>query len=247
MKNLLLIILLVSNYAIGQNYVHITPRAHNDLERGNNFNSNNTLGNTFSSNIFESRPLAYEIKGSPYSTDVYQKGTTTLHEKKGFDYEMRYNAGKDVIEFLDDDNQIKELLRRPYITARFGGFDYEIMEYIDQNEEKLGYFNPLNKGIAQLLLKPDRNLVRIGMFQGKRMMKYQDASVYYLKKKGHSAVPVKLNKKDILNQLSTHTNDLNAFIENYNLNLKKEEDVIHLLDYYNSLLSSKSNKKEIRS
>lgn len=183
---------------------------------------------------------AYYIVGTPYVADEYADGSATILDKNGFTAPMRYNAAKDVIEFLDDDEKTKELLRRPYITATFNQKKYEVLTYLKDGKERLAYFNKLNEGKTQLLFKPKR-IIKVDQqkFQGKTRAKYRDASMYYLKKNSHPAEMVNLKKEDLLLKLSDEKVALTKFIKDYELNLKNEADAIRLIEYYNSLVSPK--------
>ncbi len=195
--------------------------------------------------------MELEIVNSPFLEDEYQEGETTIHGKLGFKAKLRYNAGKDVIEFIDEDNTTKELLRRPYIRAEFHGKEYVILEYkeVDKNIEKLGYFNPLNKGVVQLLLMPKKKLELTGYsFQGKKSLVYKDVSAYFIKLDEKPAVNINLNKSTILNHLDPgYQKVLKYFVSENNLNLRKEEDVIRLLQYYNTLTSKNAPQEQMRS
>lgn len=199
-------------------------------------------------NTSRNKTIEYEIKGTPYQTDDYVVGSTTILENKGFSAPMRYNSAKDVIEFLDDDQKVKEVLRRPYITAKFNGKTYEVLAYKNGKKERLAYFNRLNSGETQLLFKPKKQ-IKIGTlkFQGVRTARYKDASMYFIQKNGKPAEMVRLNKADLLLKLSNKKTALTKFIIDYDLDLKKEADAVRLLEYYNSLLSPKPLEKMAQS
>lgn len=246
MKNLAALIFLISSISFGQ----MSGLGSNPGVPGNMLPSD--FQNDFTPRrLLQGRVVEVEIVNSPFLTDEYKSGKTTIYGKPGFKAKMRYNAAIDAIEFIDEDQTTKELLRRPYITAEFGGKVYLILEYkvVNKNIEKLGYFNPLNKGAAQLLYMPKKKLALAGYrFQERRSGVYKDVSAYYLKLKGKPAININLNKSTILNLLEpNYQKVLSYFISENDLKLRKEEDVIRLLMYYNTLNAKKAPQKPMKS
>lgn len=245
MKIITLVLLFVCSSSFAQYTAYRDPNPSNHRMMPMNFDT--PFDNLNGSNWGRSNKV-YNITGTPYVADDYTEGSTTIFNKKGFTAPMRYNAAKDVIEFLDDDKKTKELLRRPYITATFGEKTYEVISYMNDSKERLAYFNVLNKGKTQLMFKPKKNIkVSTQRFQGKIQARYKDASMYYIKKGAQPAEMVPLENKELLLQLSDQKVALSKFITAYKLNLKNEADAIRLIEYYNSLLSPQPFGKKAQS
>jgi len=197
--------------------------------------------------------LTVTIEGTPYLIKEFKTGSTFIHGRFGYEAPMRYNAGKNVIEFLDSDQIIREVLRRPYIKVHFEGKVYEIIDYNEEGIQKSGYFNPIAEGKIKLYFKPQKKLVKKHQFgTGTNDVLYPtyyylDNSSYYLKKEDRPAEKIRLNKKAILNYLEDNVSELTTFVSDNGLNLKKEEDVVRLLNYYSSLTTPKRSEKEMRS
>ncbi len=212
-------------------------------------NYNNNLGREY----IKSSVL---IENSPFLEDDYQQGKAIIQEKLGFRAKMRYNAAKDVIEFIKEDTITKELLRRPYVSATFGGRQFLIKKYLDGKTEKLGYFNPLNFGYVKLLIMPKKEL-ELGKWRYQHTDNgyglvakgyYRDATAHYLMIDKKPAIEINLNKSTILTHLDpTYKNMLDYFITENDLKLRKEEDVIQLLEYYNTIIAQKALPKQIKS
>lgn len=230
MKNLLCLFLLVTSISFGQNYA-----------------ASSIALNYRPFNSFQDDEINMIIDGNPYNSSDYKAGFTSIQGKLGFKAPMRYNAWKNVIEFLDTDQVIREVLRRPYITVNIDGEMFEITEFIDEGVEKQGYFNSLNTGKTQLLFMPRKELFIKGRGVTEAYAVYREISSYYIKKEGRPAEKIRLNKKNILNHLEDRAPELTTFISDYGLNLRKEENVVRLLDYYNSLSSLKHGEKEMQS
>ncbi len=206
------------------------------------FNQGND--NLFAYQSYASRPtVEISYKGTPYVAADYKLGTTTIHGKTDFKAPMRYNAFENKIEFLDQEHVQRELLRRPYISATIDGVTYTVETYLEDGKEKFVYFNTRYLGETTLLYKPKKILVKEGSTAAyDKIFKYKDVSSYYIKKGNGPAVPVKINPKSILDALD-HTQELEAYVTGIKLNLRSEEDVIRVLEFYNSLTKEVESKK----
>ena len=243
MKKIFLLSVLTSSFCFSQMAPGV-PIAHNPCPIQN---GNNPVCMQSPFHSFDNNPLRIAITGTPYIEEEYKTGVATILDKYGFKAPMRYNASKNVIEFLDEDFIVREVLRRPYISIDLDGKAYEIIDYVDGVEEKLAYFNPLNQGSVQLLFMPKKvfSVKNMGVLEGQGT--YKEASTYYIKKKGKPAERIKLNEKNILIHLFDKGVEMNHYISKNGLNLKKEEDIVLLLEYYNSLSTPKQTIKEMQS
>ncbi len=190
-----------------------------------------------------------DVQGSPYINELYKKGTTVVYGKKSREALMRYNAHTNEIEIIDENGRARSILRQRNIVANFGGKSYEVVEYIENGELKLGYFNPLNDGRAQLLWRPKKIFVQAenpdNGYDTFSPPTFKDVSRYYIRKKGKPAETIRLSKRSILKYLDDETKTLKEYIRINNLNLKEEKDVITLVEFYNSLLlNKKPNESE---
>ncbi|MGB5273179.1 MAG: hypothetical protein WBN39_03920, partial [Flavobacteriaceae bacterium] len=52
---------------------------------------------------------------------------------------------------------------------------------------------------------------------------------------------IKLNKRNVLKAIGGNTAELKKYVAQFGLNLNKEEDVVRLLDYYNSIVPHTKN------
>ncbi|MCK5443173.1 MAG: hypothetical protein KAJ23_14910 [Maribacter sp.] len=231
MKNLFCLFLLVTSISFGQNYL------------GQHW----AFSKAYPSYSFQA-DINLIIDGSPYIDSAFKTGFTTIRGKFGIEAPMRYNAEKNVMEFLDSHQVVREVFRRPYITVNIDEKIFRVVEYKNEREQKLGYFNPLNTGKVQLLLMPKKELShkkRTGLTESRAT--YREVSSYYIKREGRPAEKIKLREKSILIHLFDKVVEMNTYISDYGLNLRKEEDVVRLLDHYNSLSTLKHSEKEMQS
>lgn len=186
------------------------------------------------------------IEGTPFMNPTYKLGETIISGKSKTKALMRYNAYYDSIELLDKNNTPRKLLRRKSIHAIFDGKTYQIFEYTEAGKKREGYFNPLNVGQVKLLFKPKKMFVQAKIpehgYDNYEPPTYQDISAYYIINGEDIAIKTRLNKKQILKHLDKNTSQIRKFISNQKLNLKKETDVIRLIDYYNTLIKQTAKK-----
>lgn len=250
-KNLFFLAILYSSLSFSQAYQFSQGQASNlgpsPGYSGFNFPSNFVAGFNIGGSG-SNRDVAIEVKNSPFLDNDFKLGKTTIHNKPGFTARLRYNAGKEVIEFLDENETVRELLRRPDFSAEFDGYTYMVFDYIVPNNgfQKMGYFNPLNSGNIQLLYRPEKKIkLSTYSFQERKSAYYLNTSSYFIKKQGLPAIMVALNKVDIIKHLGEkYEKQLNEYITKQHLNLKKEGDVIRLIEHYNALIATPTKEQQ---
>ena len=182
-----------------------------------------------------------KASGSPYLVhDLFKPGAVFMKGEKQMDGEFRFNAYKGELEISKSETKYSVVLKRSYISVKIENTLYQLLPYKDiQDRVKVAYFNPENKGEVQLLFKPEVKLKRGRTPQTgyDRYVppKYMDASNYYVKVGDEPAIKTGLKKKKILKLLKNHKDKVSDFIEENNLNLRKKEDIIKVLNFYNEL------------
>ena len=184
------------------------------------------------------------IKGSPYEEERFQlgKASNKLNDKPA-PYYLRYNIYNDVIEMKGslNDGEIKGLIKSLNIYAKILNKEYHFEIYSDDNKKtKKGYFILLAEANNSSLY-----LKKIKVFKDKQEAKdsfhkdipatFKDSEKYYYKK-DRVLLPLSTKKKDLLKRLSDKENELKIYIKSKKIDLKKEEDLIKLFNYYDSLL-----------
>lgn len=226
MKKLLLLILLMPIISFGQT-----------VGNGSGITTDTQAGIVFED---------VEIEGTPFMNPTYKQGETVINGKSKTKALMRYNAYYDSIELLDENKGPRKLLRRKSIEAVFDGKTYKIYTYSDFGKIREGYFNPLNEGETKLLFKPKKIFIQAEKpengYDKYDPPTYKDISTYYIVKGDAPAIKTKLSKKQILKHLGKNTQQIKNYMTAEKLNLKKENDVIQLIDYYNSLLPESLDK-----
>ncbi|NAS13551.1 hypothetical protein [Poritiphilus flavus] len=178
------------------------------------------------------------IHGSPYLDSRWREGTASLDGEWNITAPMRFNAERGVVEYLDTDNRRKEFKREPWIKVEINDKTYKVLTIIEEEKEKVAYFNPLmNTGLVKLYFRPEKKLVEIKATNSPWVswVYCVNASSHYLVGSDGKPREITLNRKSLLNALSDQKEALEKYIDGYKLNLRKEADVIRLLKFYNNL------------
>lgn len=180
------------------------------------------------------------IRGTPFYQDKWIRGIVTTNLGVYYDLELKINLYDNAV-FFNKDGEPFELLDK-IVSVQL------LPKWPDTTNQMV-----FSKGMNQAGLKPDQYiqvLVGTGTVQFYRsdikqvsemseinagMVKtFSNTSRYYLKK-GDQLKFIRLNKEDILTFFGDKEADMNSFITEKKLNLKKEVDIIQAIQAYNSL------------
>ena len=192
------------------------------------------IQNTASGNL----NIPIDVEGSPYLDEDFKLATVIVKDDDSYSAYMRYNAFHDEME-MQENNKAVSLMKRDYVKARLDGKLYKITPFkVDGNRDQ-GYVVVLKEGPSALYLKEDI-ILREGKeatssYSKAQPPKFERQDFYLLGIGEDTPVKIKLNKKSILNQFSSHKKDLEKFVKDNKLKLKTEEEVLKLLNYYDSL------------
>lgn len=185
-----------------------------------------------------------DVKGSPYAQETFSQGRV-LNKKleTSYPYFLRYNVYNDIIE-IKNENQSVELLRSPNIYAIFNNKEYHFEEYLtDDPEEGLnkGYFTMLQNGKKyKLYLKSFKRFKAAEKAETAYNKNYpatfSDFEDFYVKEDDKRLVPLKKRKKQFLQQFPSVSKEIEQYIKAEKTDLDKEEDLVQLFTYMDSLL-----------
>lgn len=219
-KNITLALALTASFAFAQN-----------IELPTEYINNTTLGGINSG-------LPANVQGSPYANEEFVIGKVFVNDDQPYTGLLRYNAYQDGIE-MQTEKGIITLLKRDYLKAQISGKLYLIENYKANGAIRKTYFVELNQGNARLLFKQRKKFIEerlaTSSYSKDQPAKFEDQTSYYIITEGNAATEVRLKGKEIVGALPDHKKELNAFIKSNKLKLKTEEEVIQVLNYYNSL------------
>ncbi len=182
-----------------------------------------------------------KYEGSPYLYDSYVPGKIVVSKDQSFQVMIRYNAYSDVFEMLDDKNRNSALNKMNDVKVIMAGREYQIYSYFDDGMVNEGYFENLSvDGDIKFFRRDAKKFVDLvkaesGYTKDKPAKFVLESPKYYVQTNGNPLEEIRLKKKDILAAFNAHKNEVNTFVKTQKLNLKKQEDIIKLFNYYSTL------------
>ncbi|MBN2639889.1 MAG: hypothetical protein JXR65_12475 [Bacteroidales bacterium] len=182
-----------------------------------------------------------EIDGSPYLNDKYYPGNIVTTSKITYvDIPLRYNIYSDNFEFkipnhealeLSDPSSIKEVIM-PDGTYLFVPFMNKM------NKRSLGFLKKLNDGKGKVLIHYTIQLIpakQAGAYQQPEPPKFAGEQKFYYVFFGTEPAVRIMNKSDLINAFPSHRLEIERFIKKDKIKIRKQQDLVKLMDYYNSL------------
>lgn len=234
MKKLLFIFLIIPTLLIAQDDDTIQNDAINR-------NTSNSLRINYKT----------ENEGNPYLYDEWKEGylvindtVISLQKKIQVDLEkgeliVGIGEGRGMI--MDDKsitgfaiNKEKSVAKHLYVRLEPSQFEdtdrishfYEVIS----NLEKTNY---LVKEEQKYLYDPNRS--RGYQTENSLPMEWKKRTYYFIKNSNGKYIKTKLNKKAVLKVLGDKNKEVKSYVASNKINLKKENDVVKLLNYYHSL------------
>jgi hypothetical protein len=181
-----------------------------------------------------------DYEGSPYLMDEFIKGTIYTNQK--FMYEevpLRYNIYNDELEFKTPNNDILAL-GMPEIVERavFGDTTLAYLSYGEADKLKKGFFVLLEEGKASLYAKPAvmfKKPTPPAAYKDPEPAKFlKKPDDFYIGFGTGTAIPVN-NKKSLIAAFPDNLQLIEKFISNNKIKTNKQEGLVELIRYYNSL------------
>ncbi len=153
---------------------------------------------------------------------------------------MRYNALEDEIEIkkTPTDENYGALVKDPEIFVKMGQDIYLFVPYEGSNE-KGGYFNVLSDGETYDLYKKTTSVFREGKkaqstYERDIPPSFKKNATYYLVE-GGTFLEMPKGKSRILRMMDKNKSEIRTYIKENKLNIDKEEDLINVISYFDSL------------
>jgi len=187
-------------------------------------------------------PEFYEgVEGSPYLNEEWKQGTILLNGNEKIEgLQMRYNLYAQTFEVFEN-NQVYSLTE----PTAFELIELENRLFFYNNKERdaklpTGYFQLIYDGATKLFLKRS-----IDYLDAKKGTTPYHASVevpmlivkeaYFIKNSTGTVIPVGLRQNSILSALADHRSEVKAYVKEKGLKLNKLQNVLILLEYYDTL------------
>ncbi len=190
------------------------------------------------------------IRGHPFLKEEFELGQVFLN---GIATEklMRYNAYLDKFELPDSNKKTVDLIKSPDIEVKFKGNTYRYLSYIEHGNERSAYLNPLNEGHTQLFVQTRKTILPFKKpengYEVSRLPEFVTKTMYFIKKRNRPAVPLAhLSRKEVFAVLWDKYSELRKYARKNKLHMRSEEEVIQVLDYYQSLEQDEETTNELK-
>ena len=181
-----------------------------------------------------------DIEGSPYLNDEFINGNVYTTSKTMFpDIPLRFNIYNHEIEFKSPEGKIAAI-DTPEIVEKieFGNYVVEYVPYKDVKKIKRSFLLLLSDGHAKLYARPSvdfRAAEPPVPYKDAVPAKFIDEATSYYIRVGNDAALLIEKKKDLTLAFPDHQHEIDAFIKKHKINHRKEDKLMALVEYYNSL------------
>ncbi len=182
------------------------------------------------------------LNGSPYLTDEFVPGImTTLDSTVIEGLRYRYDIYNDEMQFIigNDTASINKPLALRSIGMDNKTFVYEVYR-VSEQMVAAGYFELISKGRLSLLfrreleLEYDNYVPNYGGGGGTKEFMLKNEDNFFVKIEGSAARKI-YNKKDLVNALPDHRDQVKAYMKENGINVRRKGELEELVKYYNSL------------
>jgi len=182
-----------------------------------------------------------DVKGHPYLFDNWTDGTVKLINGKSYtSVQLKYNLLRDELFFKDIKTEQLLAFVIPVVEFKLNDQEKGSIIYrsgykaIDDNTEK-SYYQVLFDGVTQLLKRTSKKINEEKPFNSASTIKSFEVLTFYYISNNNTLIKIRKDKKSVLAALANQSAALENYIQEKSLNLKNEEDLIQLIQYYNSL------------
>lgn len=188
-----------------------------------------------------SNSISYtDIQGTPYLQSEFQEGELLTNDSvlyKGIFF--RYDTYSDLMEFKSGDNvlRIGNTTNIKYVKVADQIFHH--IKFINNNHIKEGYYKLLVNGTCNLYSKYKVDFhkqEKPAAYSTPKPARFGDIECnYYINFKTDSKPILIKNKKQLLTLLADKQNEITSLIDQHKLNVREEDDLVQLIEFYNSL------------
>src|SRR5471030_3173506 len=183
-----------------------------------------------------------DVDGSPLLNDQWAPGVVILADGTTYkDIPLKYNEMQDVLYFKGNNDHAYVFSKPVHEFSMQYTVENKTQRKLFKNgftnvpnTSESSFFEILGDGSAQLIKKDDKELTDVKAYNQPVTKRLDDDSKYYLIISG-KVIPFKKNKKFILSNLPGKQTAVEAFIKTNNINVKKDDDLVKLFSYYNSI------------
>lgn len=208
--------------------INLNAQLSNDLITPPSSNNQSKRIQKESNKLFFLVKESYPLKknGREFLTENFINSTLIDFEGETFEVELRYRLANDEMQIIHEKKQ-KALYPQKVRKLIFKKDDTEQVfvpaEYFGKKTTNLGYFELLAEGKIKLLKQYQK--------RGKRKVKTD----LFIQTEDNPAECFKVKKFAVLKLMNRHQSEISKFISENDLNVKRENDLKKVFDFYNSL------------
>ncbi len=179
------------------------------------------------------------VDGTPFLADRWINGKAVADNGKVYaDLKLKYNTYDGVLSFiyLNTDEPLK--FEEP--IKSFTLFTSPQMVFVNgypkiDRQTINSYYQLLSDGKTQLLKSYFKNIKENRNYSLAKTDGIYSAGILYYAYKGGKMIHLKNNKETLLNLMSDKSAQINGYLAKNDLDLKSDDDLKKLFDYYNTL------------
>lgn len=184
------------------------------------------------------------VKGTPYVFENFLPGEVYLKTKNKVTVpQLNYNCFENEIAYIDPATKVIRVMNR-----------FQVDLFTIQDGDKVLTFVPikLDEGaetiFAEVLYNKASDVYKVygkewvkANYQGgysadRRYDEFVDKyDLYFMKKGDHTLYKAKRSKKQVVEAFPGHESEISAFIKSSKLDLKEDQSLVKLMEYYDSL------------
>lgn len=197
--------------------------------------------NTLSGNPYKEQN--YEgVKGSPYAFEEWSIGTVQTTKGVFNDINIKYSELDDQVLFKNKDGQTLQFADPVKdFTMSYKDNDKQLLSHYRNGyvniagSDNKSYFEVLADGKCQLLRKTVKKIKQEVVYGSTESSKSFITTTRYYIENPEKGVLIKKDKKSVLTVLSDKQQALENYIQSNNIDFKRDEDLVKLINYYNSI------------
>ncbi len=207
-------------------------------------NGYSKLGSFF--NVVNSEPITApgnpkQLQGSPFFNDNWMKGIITLSDGKSYSGErLKLDLLNTKLYFINQNGQekvivspINRIVLLDSATGRVHTFVHSFALPLHPDLQDSAWLEVLQQGPAQLIKYHKKELVERSSYAAASTEQIKTQARYYLL---YDGLLHKVNAfRDLHSILTAHNKELDEYINKQHPSWKKEEDIISVIAYYNSI------------
>ncbi len=182
-----------------------------------------------------------DVKGSPFLFDDWKKGNVLLKTKERIDSVLiKYNLYADMLQVKVDEQEyqfnidVMEFLLPDPVSKETALFRSGFNPVAGMNEKS--FYQVLYDGKTKLLVKYKKLITsELTSTPGVKAKVFEDQKLYFILTASGRMEKIRKKNKGILDLLDGKKEELKKMVETNKLKLADDEEIIKILEYYDSL------------